>query len=175
MVEPIALMALPREELDDGHALQGFLEESVEASEPRTDLAIGAPGADAEVRGDHDQEGQEGERHQGQAPVHPDHDGDHAHQGDHVAHHGEQAAGKGLAHRLGVVQHAGHEPSHRHAVVEARVEAGEMHEEHGAQVMHDALPDHVHEVGVGRPERVEDGQDEEEQHGHRAEAVPVAA
>ena len=161
VVEPAehrVLVPLAREELHDGHPLQRLLQEGVERGQPPPRLPVRVAGAQAEVRGDPRQHRHDGEGHQGQPPVHPQHHGHDADERDHVGGDGEQAAGERFADGLDVVEHAGHQAADRIAVVEARLQTQQVLEERRAQIVGHALAHERHQVGLEAAQRIEDAE-----------------
>ena len=145
---PLALLA--GEELDDGHALERLLQERVQPGEPRAHHAVGVARTQAEVRGGQRQERHQGERHQRELPVHPEHDDDDAGEDEHVAHHRHHPAGEQLVDGLHVVHHARHEPPDGVPVEEARIELLEVAEEGVPEVAHHPLAGELGEIGLQR-------------------------
>ncbi len=172
-LELAELLRLAREGLRHHHPLERLLQERVEPGQPRPHDPVGVPRADAEVRGDREQDRHHRERDDGEAPVHPEHDDDDARQRHHVAEDRHQAAREHLAHGLDVVEDAGHEPAHGVPVEEARVEALEVPEEHAPEVVHHALAGDVGDVTLDGAQAVERREREEEEEGDPAETWPV--
>ena len=152
------LVPLAREQLDDRDPLQRFLEERVQCGQTSPRLPVGVPGAEPEVRGHRGQHRHDGERHQREPPVHPQHDGHHAHERDDVRGDGEQAARERLADRLHVIEHTGHQAAHRIAVVVGGLQTQQVSEERLAQVVRHALAHERHEIGLEAAQRIENAQ-----------------
>ena len=173
--ERLPLPGLAREELDHAHALQRLLQEGVHPGQAGADHPIAIPRAHPEVgRGQH-QQGHQRERDEGELPVHPEHDHHHSGEHDHVAQQGHQPAREELLDGLPVVQDPGHQPADGAPVVEARILALQVREQRRAQVVDDPLAGELGEIGLGRPQRVEGEEDQQEQRRDAPEPRPVAA
>jgi hypothetical protein len=136
-------------------------------------VAVGVAGPQTEVGGRRRQQRHDGECHQRQPPVHPEHDDDHARQRDHVGRDREQSARERLAHRFYVVEDARHQASDRVPVEERRFQAQQVLEQRGAQVVRHALPGHGHQVRLHHPEPVQQGQCQRVQTRGEGEPPPV--
>ena len=171
--EPLALVPLAYEELHDRHALQRLLEEAVQTRQAPADLPVGVARVQPEVRR-HDQEQRhQGEGHQRQAPVDPEHHDHDAGERDDVGHDGEETARERLADGLHVVEHARHEPSDRVAIEEARLQTQEVVEDRLAQIVDHALAGELHQVGFDGSQRVEDREHRDVEPADPRETDPV--
>ena len=171
--EPVALVALPHEELDHRHALERFLEKPVETRQPPAHLAIGVARVEPEVHGDQRQRRHDREGHEGQAPVDPEHHRDHPDQRDHVGHDREEARGERLAHCLDVAEHARHETPDRVAVEEPRLQGHEVAEDRFTQIMDDPLSGELHQVAFDRPQAIENQEHDDVQAGDPRQTEPI--
>ena len=141
--------------------------------EPLAHAAVRVAGAQSEIGGDYEEHRHDRERHERQAPVDPEHDGDDARERDHVGDHGEEPAREGFAHRLGVVEDPCHEPADRIAIEEGGLEPEEPAEALRAKVVNHELAGELHQVGLEPAERVEERQHARVEARDPGEAEPV--
>lgn len=107
------------ENLDDRHPHDVFIQVSVDPRQPDTDGPVGLAGAHPEaLRGPEDQR-EDGERDQGQTPVHVEHDDHDADEHEEVAEHRYNPGGDEFVQRVHVVGDPRDQSAHRVAVVEA--------------------------------------------------------
>ena len=111
-----------------------------------------------------EEEGDDGERDEGEPPVEAHHDGHDPDEGEEVAEDGDDPGGEELVDGVDVGRHAGHEPTHRVAVEVGDVQPLQVAEDLAAHVLHDPLPGHLHEAGlqVAHPPRRHEREEEEE-------------
>ena len=169
-----AVALLPAEQLHDRHPREVLLEEGVDAGDPAAGLAEGLARSPAKPVGDEEEEGDDGEGHEGETPVEGEHHPHDPEEREEVPEDGDDAGGEQVVDGVHVGRDPGHEPSHRVAVEEADVQPLEVAEDLPAQVLHDALARHLHDVGLAEADHPGGGESEEVERGHPGEPRRVA-
>ncbi len=137
--EGVEIGPLPVEELDHPHARDPLVQEGVDPCQTDADVPVRLSNPGAEEEGRHEDEGQYAERHERQLPVHAQHGGHDEDQREDVAEDGDDPRAEQLVEGLDVARNPRDEAARGIAVVEAQVQALEVSEELGSQIVHDAL------------------------------------
>ncbi len=152
VVDPLELVVGSRlavEELHHWHTGDVLLEEGVDAGDLYPHLAEALAHLGLEPGGQQQQQGDDGERHQGEPPIEPEEDGGDAGEDHDVAEDGHDAGREHLVQGVDVGGHPGHQPADRVAVVEGERQALEMAEDLPPQVLHDVLAHELEDVALG--------------------------
>ena len=153
LVKARAVSSFPAEQLHRRHAGDVFLQERVDARDPRADRAVGLAHVRAKPLRDHGNQRQHEEAGQREAPVHPEHHDHDAGQREDVAEDGDDAGREQLVEHVDVAGHARHQPADGVAVVEPQVQPLQVRVQLHPQVVHDALARQLHHPGLHVLER----------------------
>ena len=132
------------EKLEHAHAGDVFLQVSVDARDGDANSPVGFAHGAAKRAGDHHDNGKYGEGEERQLVVHLQHDHHDGDQGEDIAENSHHAGGEQVVQHIHVRSDPRHQPAHGVAVKEAHLQALEVRKKLLAQVVHHALPHHLH-------------------------------
>ena len=152
-LEAAVIHVLAPKQLHRRHAVDVFVQERVDAGDPQADLPVGLAHVPPEPLRQDEDERQHREADQRKAPVHPQQRGHDADEHEQIAERRDHARREQIVDDVDVCRHSRHQPADRIAIVERQIEPLQMRVDLHAHVEHDALPDHLHHVGLGVLER----------------------
>ena len=142
------MQLLAIEKVHDLHAHQIFGQERVEGRELAARVAVRELELAAEIDRDHDQDRKHRKRNQAQPQIEskePDAGPEHH---ERVAHHRDEARREHLAQRRDIVGHAREQPSRRVLVVDRDRKPLHVRVEIAAQLLSQALPEHLEQIAL---------------------------
>ena len=173
LVEARVAQALAPEELHRRHASDVFLQERVDASDPKPNGPIGLAHVRPEPLGhEHDQR-QHREGEQREPPVHHDQHDHDANEREDVAEDRDDAGGEEIVQDIDVGRHSSHQTADGIAIVELQIEPLQMLVDLGPHVEHDPLPGHLEHPGLEVLERERGQQNRQEADRDCIEAAQV--
>ena len=167
-LEAVVLLLLLDQSLDDADRGERLLGHRGHEPVARARLARGAPNAPAEAQDRQEEQGRDGQRHQCESPIDPQHDGQHPCQQEGVHHHDVRGVRQEVVDGVDVAAEPRRQVAGALAVVKAQRQALHVCEEAPSQVEREVFADEPHRAAVveGRESRAERDQD-------RGRACPI--